>query len=93
MQRNTEGFVCGLRSRRAGAAMRAVNRSDAIAALTAQGQPYALADAQIQGRAVRVFVNAPPSLRTLFEENLNTVIKIDPVVDANAHTQRDNGQG
>ena len=51
--------------------MRAVTRSEAIAALTAQGQPYALADAQIQGRSVRIFVNAPASLRALFEENLS----------------------
>ena len=43
-------------------------REDAVAALTAAGQPYALADALINGRAVRIFVNAPASLRTLFDE-------------------------
>ena len=48
--------------------MKPMLREEAIAALTAAGQPYALADALINGRALRVFVNAPASLRTLFEE-------------------------
>lgn len=48
-----------------------MNRADAITALTAAGQPYALADAQINGRTLRVFVNAPPSLRALYEGNLS----------------------
>ncbi|MEO6623302.1 MAG: class I adenylate-forming enzyme family protein [Burkholderiaceae bacterium] len=51
--------------------MSSPTRSEAVTALTATGQPYALADAQIQGRAVRVFVNAPSSLRALFEGNLS----------------------
>ena len=48
--------------------MKPMLRQEAIAALTAAGQPYALAVALINGRAVRVFVNAPSSLRALFEE-------------------------
>ncbi len=48
-----------------------MTRDEAIAALTAPGQTHALADAHINGRKQRVFVNAPPSLRALFEENLS----------------------
>ncbi|MFM1989990.1 MAG: hypothetical protein RJA99_2947 [Pseudomonadota bacterium] len=43
-------------------------RAQAIAELTAPGQPYALADATIRGRPQRVFANAPRSLRVMFRE-------------------------
>ncbi len=42
-------------------------RARAITELTAPGQPYELVDEVIKGRALRVFRNAPPSLRALFE--------------------------
>lgn len=44
-----------------------MTRSQAIAELTAPDMPYALADATIRGQRQRVFVNAPPSLRALYE--------------------------
>ncbi|RYF81129.1 MAG: fatty acid--CoA ligase [Comamonadaceae bacterium] len=44
-----------------------MTRSQAIAELTAPDMPYALADATVLGQKVRVFVNAPPSLRALYE--------------------------
>ena len=43
-----------------------MSRSQVIAALTAPGQPYALEDVTVQGRSVRVFSQAPTSLRSLF---------------------------
>ena len=42
-------------------------RAQAIAELTAPGQPYELVEAVVNGRAVRLFANAPQSLRALFE--------------------------
>ena len=42
-------------------------RAQAIAELSAAGQPYELLDKLIQGRRLRVFRNAPASLRDLFE--------------------------
>jgi len=42
-------------------------RSQAIAALTAADQPYALAEQEHRGQRIRVFVHAPQSLRALFE--------------------------
>jgi long-chain acyl-CoA synthetase len=48
--------------------MSAPDRREAIAALTAPGQPYELRTAEIGGRRVRVFANAPRSLRELFEQ-------------------------
>ena len=44
-----------------------MTRTDAIAALTAAGMRYALEDAIVLDRKVRVFVNAPASLRALYE--------------------------
>lgn len=44
-----------------------MTRPQAIAELTAPGMPYALADATIHGQRQRVFVNAPTSLRALYE--------------------------
>ncbi|MEQ8860969.1 MAG: class I adenylate-forming enzyme family protein [Pseudomonadales bacterium] len=43
-----------------------MTRRDAIAALTAPGEPYELQDQVVAGRRCRVFVGAPPSLRELF---------------------------
>lgn len=48
--------------------MKPVNRIEAIAALTAAGQPFAMADEWINGRQLRVFVRAPRSLRALYEQ-------------------------
>ncbi|MCY7307846.1 MAG: acyl--CoA ligase [Rhodoferax sp.] len=48
-----------------------MNRNDAIAALTAAGQPYALADERINERRLRVFVHAPKSLRALYEQTVS----------------------
>ena len=42
-------------------------RADAIAEVTAPGMLYELQDAEIFGRPQRVFANAPPSLRAMFE--------------------------
>ncbi len=47
--------------------MTVITRVDALATLTAPGQPYELADATIGGSHRRVFVNGPASLRELFE--------------------------
>ena len=44
-----------------------MTRTDAISALTAAGMRYALEDAIVLDRQVRVFVNAPASLRALYE--------------------------
>jgi long-chain acyl-CoA synthetase len=44
-----------------------MSRSDAIAALTAPGQPFELERREIDGRTVRVFKHAPPSLRAMYE--------------------------
>src|SRR5215470_1723241 len=43
-------------------------RSDAIAALTAPGQPFELERRDIDGRTVRVFKHAPPSLRAMYQQ-------------------------
>ncbi len=43
-------------------------RADAIAALTAPGQPFELERRDIAGRTVRVFKHAPPSLRAMYEQ-------------------------
>jgi long-chain acyl-CoA synthetase len=40
---------------------------EAVVALTAPGQRFALTEAEIDGRSYRVFENAPPSLRLLFD--------------------------
>ena len=47
--------------------MTPMTRPEAIAATTGPGQPHELVDAVIDGRALRVFKNAPPSLRALYE--------------------------
>src|SRR5215813_5529336 len=43
-------------------------RSEAIAALTAPGQPFELELRDIEGRTVRVFKHAPASLRAMYEQ-------------------------
>ncbi|XOV89654.1 MAG: class I adenylate-forming enzyme family protein [Pseudomonadota bacterium] len=43
------------------------SRAEAIALATATGQPYELALQEVNGQPCRVFVNAPRSLRELFE--------------------------
>jgi long-chain acyl-CoA synthetase len=45
-----------------------MTRDEAIAATTGAGQPYELVDAVIGGRALRVFRQAPTSLRAMFEQ-------------------------
>jgi len=49
----------------------APTRRQALAALTAPGQPYALETVEIGGRRLRVFANAPRSLRELFEQTVS----------------------
>ena len=46
-------------------------RAEAIAALTAAGQPYELVLETVRGRPLKVFRNAPPTLRDLFADNLS----------------------
>ena len=48
-------------------------RAQAIAELTAPGQPYALEEATVNGRRLRVFSNAPASLRALFESTASAL--------------------
>ncbi len=48
--------------------MPAKTRAKALAALTAPGQTYAIERQLVHGEPQRVFVNAPASLRALFEE-------------------------
>ena len=45
-----------------------MTRQEAIAALTAPGQPYELHEVVVDGRRVRAFRNAPTSLRALYED-------------------------
>ena len=47
--------------------MTALTRPEAIQALTCAGQPYELIDELVAGRPLRVFKNAPPSLRAIYE--------------------------
>ena len=42
-------------------------RAEAIAALTAPGQPFELESISLDGRSVRNFKHAPPSLRAMYE--------------------------
>ena len=42
-------------------------RAEAFATVTAPGQPYALEPGTMFGRQVRLFTNAPPTLRAIFE--------------------------
>ena len=45
-----------------------VTRQEAIAALTAPGEPYELGEAELYGHQRRVFLNAPPTLRDLYHD-------------------------
>jgi len=47
-----------------------ISRAEAIAALTSPGMPHELVDAEMRGRQVRVFAQAPASLRALFESTV-----------------------
>lgn len=47
-----------------------MTRTEAIATLTATGMPYALEDATVRDRQLRVFANAPASLRALYQSTL-----------------------
>ena len=47
--------------------MTTLTRQQALDTLTSPGQPYTLAEQVIAGRTLRVFVNAPTSLRAVFE--------------------------
>ncbi len=49
------------------------SRAQAIAELTAPGQPYALQEAVVNGRRLRVFANAPSSLRALYESTASAL--------------------
>jgi len=49
-------------------ASHALNRNEALAQLTAAGQPYELETKLHYGQPCRIFKNAPASLRDLFEE-------------------------
>jgi long-chain acyl-CoA synthetase len=40
---------------------------EAVAALTAPGAPFEIAEGEVLGQRMKLFKNAPPSLRTLFE--------------------------
>ncbi|MEZ5557662.1 MAG: class I adenylate-forming enzyme family protein [Pseudomonadales bacterium] len=51
--------------------MTTLTRDAAIAQLTAPGQPYELQPREINGELLKVFVNAPPSLRALFADTLS----------------------
>ena len=48
-----------------------LTRKEAIALLTAAGQPYAVETAIVRGQPVRTFKNAPRSLRALYEGTLS----------------------
>ena len=45
-----------------------MDRQQALAELTAAGQPYELIEVELYGRTCRAFKNAPPTLRDLFEQ-------------------------
>lgn len=45
-----------------------MERQEALAILTAPGQPFELQQVQVYGRRCRGFVNAPPTLRDLYRE-------------------------
>jgi long-chain acyl-CoA synthetase len=53
--------------------MNPMTRAQAIAAATAPGQPHELVDEVIAGRTLRVFRNAPASLRALYESTASAL--------------------
>jgi long-chain acyl-CoA synthetase len=52
-------------------ATKAMTRGEAIAVLTAPGEPYELQPAEIGGVPLRVFAHAPRSLRELYADNVS----------------------
>ena len=46
-----------------------ISRSDAIAQLTAPGEPFELESMELYGRVCRTFTNAPPTLGDMYEES------------------------
>jgi long-chain acyl-CoA synthetase len=46
-----------------------VTRNEALATLTAPGEPYEIVEAHALGRHLRVFKNAPPTLKELFRSS------------------------
>lgn len=46
-----------------------MDRSEALALLTAPGAPYELEDVELYGRTCRAFRHAPPTLRDLIDQN------------------------
>jgi long-chain acyl-CoA synthetase len=50
-----------------------VNRTEALAQLTAAGQSHELVEIEALGRRIRAFKNAPPSLRELFASTRSTL--------------------
>ena len=48
-----------------------LTRNDAIAVLTASGQPYEVETAIVRGQSICTFKSAPPSLRALYEGTLS----------------------
>jgi len=47
-----------------------MNRQEALATLTAPGQPLEIVQANVYGNSCRIYKNAPSSLRELFEQTL-----------------------
>ena len=47
-----------------------LTRMEAIAQLTAPGEPFELVLEELYGRPCRTFKNAPPTFRELFEDSL-----------------------
>ena len=58
----------------AGAKETAITRAQALARLTAPGQPHELVTTNIDGCPRRVFVNAPRALRTLYAQSISDKI-------------------
>ena len=48
-----------------------ISRDEALAKLSAKGEPYELTDGHVFDRPCRLFKNGPKTLRELFEENLS----------------------
>ena len=52
----------------------ALTRQQALAELSAPGQPYELREIEAMGRRCRAFVNAPPTLRDLYESTRSDAV-------------------
>ncbi len=70
-----------------------LTRAQALAALTARGEPYALETQQIRGRPQKVFVNAPATLRDLYDASVSDkdflVFQDERLTFAETHRQAD----